>query len=403
MLNSGTLKSSLMLLCLFFIIMADGYDMQSIGFVAPEIARNWGLSLAALGPAFAAALAGAIPGAMMAGPVAKHMGRRPLLAAALLLFGGGTIGCVYADSITVLAAIRFFVGLGLGAAIPLVMSIAAQNVPDRWRATLITVVLCGQPIGAIAGAALCARLIPAYGWQSAFWLGGLVPLLLMLTVFLLPASPPAANTRASALHPAGGASSPRLFSPKLQATTWLLSATAFFAVFLLYVVVNWLPGTMRASGHSLQDSLLAISLFNFGGIAGAVIVGMLVDRIGPFKVVAPAYLLAAVALAGLAGAQNDLPLLLLAALISGLAAYGCGVCLGSLTILLYPPSLHASSAGWVLGVGRVGAALGPVGIAFALSLGLIPGQTFYFASAAAVLAAACLLALATVSAQGQSS
>ena len=122
-----------MLLWLFFIIMADGYDMQSIGFVAPEIARSWGLSLAALGPAFAAALAGAIPGAMMAGSIAMRIGRRPLLAVALLLFGGGTIGCVYAESITVLAAIRFFVGLGLGAAIPLVMSIAAQNVPEMRR------------------------------------------------------------------------------------------------------------------------------------------------------------------------------------------------------------------------------------------------------------------------------
>src|SRR6266850_2167225 len=52
-------------------IMIDGYDLQSIGYVAPEIARAWSLDIAAFGIVFGAGLAGTIPGAMLAGPAAR--------------------------------------------------------------------------------------------------------------------------------------------------------------------------------------------------------------------------------------------------------------------------------------------------------------------------------------------
>ncbi len=398
------MKTAARICCLFLVIMSDGYDLQNIGVVAPEIARSWGIDLAQFGPAFAAALAGTIPGAIFAGPISRRSSRRLVLALSLALFGAGTLASALAWNIASLAVIRFVVGLGLGASIPLVMSFAAESVASRWRATFVTIVLCGQPIGAIVGAASCARLIPVFGWQSAFLPGGLLPLLLVFGVLALPQAKEIRReehtarltSHREARPEARGASQHSLFNADLRASTWLLSAAAFFAVFLLYVLVNWLPGVMRQRGYSLGDSVLAINLFNVGGIVGAVLVGMLVDRLGPFKVVVPAYLLAAISIAALALSQNTPWMLLTAALISGVAAYGCGMCLGSLTVLLYPPILHASSAGFVLGTGRFGAALGPLTIGFALSLGLAAEYAFYFASIAALFAATCLLVLARI-------
>jgi AAHS family 4-hydroxybenzoate transporter-like MFS transporter len=376
------------------IIMVDGYDLQSIGFVAPEIALSWSLDIAAFGPVFSAGLAGTIPGALMAGPIARVVGQRVVLALSLVVFGGGTLATSLATDVAMLTGLRFLVGVGLGAAVPLVMSIVAENTPARFRATLITVVLCGQPVGAIVGAALCSRLIPAFGWQSAFLVGGLLPLVLLPAVLALPhaRSPYAGQARSQ--H--GARSSGRLselFGAELLSTTLLLWATAFLAVFLLYILVNWLPGVVRAEGHSLQASLLAISLFNAGGIAGAILVGALIDRFGPFRIVPSVFLLASLCIASLDLVHESQPLFLAASLLSGFAGYGGGACVGSLAILLYPPALSATGAGWVLGIGRLGAAIGPLGVGAALGAGMAPSRLFYFAASAAVLAALCLTAL----------
>lgn len=62
--------------------------------------------------------------------------------------------------------------------------------------------------------------------------------------------------------------------------------------------------------------------------------------------------------------------------------------------MLYPPTLRTTGTGWVLGVGRLGAALGPLGAGFALAAGLGIGRLFYFAAVAAILVMLCLRLLA---------
>src|SRR5882672_3836699 len=98
-------------------IMIDGYDLQCIGFVAPEIARAWSLDIAAFGMVFAAGLAGTIPGAMLAGPAARRFGSGAVLKMSLLVFGVGTLATAQAGNLAQLAMLRFIVGVGLGAEI----------------------------------------------------------------------------------------------------------------------------------------------------------------------------------------------------------------------------------------------------------------------------------------------
>lgn len=373
------------------IIMVDGFDLQAIGFLAPEIARSWGLDISAFGPVFSAALAGSMIGAMAAGSATRQVGLRMVLILSLALFGGCTLAAAWTHSLTSLTALRFVAGLGLGAVVPVVMSIVADHSSARLRATLVVLALCGQPIGAILGGALCARLMPVYGWQFAFILGGVLPLLLIGAVLLLPRSK-AVSTGALAL--AGPSRVRDLFAGDVVTTTVLLWVAAFLTVFFVYIIVNWLPSALRSHGYSLETSVLAISLFNFGGIAGALLLGTLMDRYGPLRVVPVAFVIAAISMA-LLDASRAAPMYFLpASFMTGFAGYAGSMCLGSLTLMLYPRSLRTTGVGWVMGVGRLGAAIGPLGAGAALAAGLAIGQLFYFAAAAAMLVAISLVVLA---------
>lgn len=375
------------------IIMADGYDLQCVGFVAPDIAAAWSVELRALAIVFSAGLAGTIPGAILAGPLANRLGQRAAIILSLLLFGLGTLVSAWASGIASFAALRFVTGIGLGASVPLVITVVAGAAPARIRATLITLTLCGQPLGAILGAALCARLVPMFGWQAAFLLGGLLPLLLVLAVLVLPAFG-ADSDRGTGPGLEGRLR--ELFHQSLLPTTICLWVAAFLNVLILYVIVNWLPGLIRGDGRSLEQSLVAISLFNFGGIAGILLIGLLIDRFGLFRIVPSAFFLAALAVAGLDAFRGTLPILYAASLIAGVAGYGAGASIGAIAVLLYPDALRITATGWALGIGRTGAALGPLGVGAALSAGLPSALLFSVAAGGAVLVGFDMLLLGRI-------
>jgi AAHS family 4-hydroxybenzoate transporter-like MFS transporter len=382
---------ALIVLLAIAVIMVDGFDLQSIGFVAPEIARSWSIDIAAFGPVFSAGLAGSMVGAMSAGAVTRQFGLRSVLVMSLLVFGCGTLATAWVGDLFTLTALRFIVGLGLGAAVPVVMTIVADNSPVRFRATLMVVTLCGQPVGAILGGALCAYFIPIHGWQFAFYLGGILPVLLIGVVLLLlrNGTVPVRSVVDAPLKQSADRWRD-LFGSDLRTTTVLLWACTFLGAFFAYIIVNWLPSSARSAGYSLETSVLAISLFNFGGIGGGLLLGALMDRYGPLKVMPPAFALAAASMAMLDLSRSVPALFLSASFVSGLAGYGGVMSLGPLTIMLYPPALRTMGTGWVMGIGRLGAAIGPLGAGLALAAGLGIGRLFYFAAAAAILVMLCL-------------
>jgi AAHS family 4-hydroxybenzoate transporter-like MFS transporter len=389
------------LLCValgLLILMIDGYDLQSVGFVASDVAKGWSVELAAFGKVFAAALAGTIPGAMLAGSLARMIGKRAALASALLIFGMGSVATAYTTDLLQLAALRFVLGWGLGASVPLVLSLVAENTPERFRATLATIALCGQPLGAVVGAALCARLIPHGGWPAVFQVGGVLPLLLIPAVGIFR-EPRARVPVVQALSEPQRRTEMQgdrlmdLFHGDLLLTTVLLCAGTFLAATLVYVMANWLPGVARAQGYSLQRSLLAIGLFNFGGIAGAIAQGVLTDRFGSMRTTVPAFAVSAFAICLLPAAHAWPPMLFVAALLAGFAGYGATISLGPLALLTYPPALRTSGVGWVLGIGRLGGVASPLIVGWMLAAGMPSGSSFYLAAAAAALAAACLASL----------
>ena len=172
----------------FLVVALDGLDTAAIGFVAPALVREFGVTKSALSPVFSAALFGMVIGAFIAGPLADRVGRKPVLIVSVLAFGVFTLAAAWSTSIGMLTLLRFLTGLGLGGAMPSSGTLLSEYTPAKYRSLLVNTMYCGFPLGAAAGGFIAAGLIPSYGWQSVFYVGGILPILLCFALLALPES-----------------------------------------------------------------------------------------------------------------------------------------------------------------------------------------------------------------------
>ena len=167
----------------------DGFDLQAIAFTGPVIAQQWKIEATALGVIFSAALAGMTCGAALTGLLGDYYGRKVAIGFSVAVFGVFTLATALADSYNQLLVYRFLTGVGVGGAIPSVTTLTAEYAPARLRVKLIALMSIGIPLGGVVGGVLAAQLIPRWGWESVFYVGGVLPLLLLLLVAkMLPES-----------------------------------------------------------------------------------------------------------------------------------------------------------------------------------------------------------------------
>src|SRR5262245_32302102 len=250
----------------------DGFDTQAIAFVAPVIAGEWGLETSAFGPVFGAGLLGLTLGALICGPAGDRLGRKSMILSATLVFGLFALATPFASSLGTLMTFRFLTGVGLGGAMPNIIALTSEYSPQNKRATLVTVMFCGFPLGAVLGGLISARLIPAWGWPSVFYLGGIVPLLVLPVLWLaLPESIRLLVARGGnaetlsrlmrRIDPAGRfeptsrfvlredqsttSSIGELFRGGRGFGTGLLWIVFFANLLMLYFLINWLPAVLQ--------------------------------------------------------------------------------------------------------------------------------------------------------------
>ncbi|MFB9948272.1 MFS transporter [Rhizobium puerariae] len=400
------------------VVVLDGFDTQAIAYVAPVLAKSWGLTPAAFGPVFAAGLVGMMVGALSLGPVADRRGRKLAILVSVALMGLFSLATMFATSVEALLALRFLTGLGLGGAMPNVIALSAEYTPARWRSTAVGVMFCGFPFGAVLGGLLAAQIIPAYGWESVFLIGGVVPLLLLLVLVpILPESvrflvarrdagatvarlvaravPDAnvtAETRFETAQKADGgnraAARAELFGAGRIAGTFMLWAAFFMNLLMYYFLINWLPLTLQQAGIDLSKAILFTALLNVGGIVGTIVLARVIDRMGSFRILWLVLLSAAVAIAavGYVGAQGGLPLGI-AIFIAGFCVNGAQNNMNALAAGLYSTPSRATGVGFALGVGRIGSILGPV-VGGALLAAQMPLQTLFAIGALPAIVAA---------------
>src|SRR6202049_597274 len=272
----GGFQIKLLLTCAA-VLFLDGFDTQAIGYVAPALAKDLGLSRSVLGPVFSAGLFGLMIGALLFGPLADRVGRRKIIIFSTLPFGIGALAPAFVQDLNTLLAIRFLTGLGLGGAMPNAISMTSEFNPRRRRATMVMIMFCGFSVGAALGGLLAAALIPQFGWRSVFVVGGVAPLLLVpilalrlpesvrflaltgrangrvaeLLGFISPKAVFAAGTQ-FVVHEPGLAGIPvlHLFREGRTLVTLLLWVVFFMSLLDLYFLSNWLPPVLNALGAS---------------------------------------------------------------------------------------------------------------------------------------------------------
>jgi len=382
----GGLQLRVFLLCAA-VLFVDGFDVQGITYVAPAISREWGLPRGAFGPTFSAGLFGLMLGAILLAPLADRIGRRRVIILSCAAFGLGTLLTVWVGSLSALLVLRFFTGFGLGSALPNAIGLASEYAPERRRALVVMFVGSGISIGSIASGMVAAQFVNTLGWRALFVAGGMLPLLLAVVLWLaLPES-----IRFAALLPQGQEEAKRLlhkirpeigsgedvrivsgdrhggkpvvadlFRDRRGPATIALWVAFFMSLLNVYLAINWLPTSLNASGFTVPQAAFMTSLYHFGGVAGTYAIGLLMDRLGPHKMVLTALLLALVGFYTFSSATGLTQWPTTAVLmLAGFGVIGAQVGLTALSAITYPVAIRSTGLGWALGMGRIGSIVGP--------------------------------------------
>jgi MFS transporter, AAHS family, 4-hydroxybenzoate transporter len=153
----------------------DGFDTQAISYMAPLMAKEWGLSRQMLGPIFSSALVGLMIGYLVLSPLSDRFGHRRVLIVSTVLFALFTGVTVLSTGVTQLIVLRLFTGMGLRAAIPSTVALASEYSPKRVRASVVLAIYCGFSLGFVVAGVAAASLLPHFGWRSLLWIGAAVP------------------------------------------------------------------------------------------------------------------------------------------------------------------------------------------------------------------------------------
>ena len=140
----GSWQITIIVICAL-VAVVDGFDTQSIALVAPAIAAAWHVAPSRFGMVFGAGLFGSLIGALVFGTCADRFGRRPALLVAVALFAATTLVTPFASSLPVLAITRLVTGVGLGGALPNIISLTSEYAPEKLRGTLVALMFCGFP------------------------------------------------------------------------------------------------------------------------------------------------------------------------------------------------------------------------------------------------------------------
>jgi len=412
----------LLVLC-FLIVATDGMDVAIMGFLAPDITREWGISKASFGMVMSAAPIGLAIGALLVGPMSDRFGRKKLLIGSIALFGVFNLLSAFAGSTATLSLLRFLTGLGLGAAMPSTTTLLSEYVPERSRSMLLATMFTGFNLGSALVGFGAAAILPHHGWRAVLIAGGAIPLIcLPFYMLLIPESArfmvvrnisPARIARTlrrvcgSAVAddtvftisepPVSGKQPVRtLLSSGYRGMTLALWVTYFMGLLVIYLLSGWLPTLIKDAGLPIDRAANLTALFQLGGTVGALVVGYCMDRFAPHRVIGVSYVLGAVFILMLASGSVTSSMFAFYVLLAGFCMSGAQTGLNAFAPQCYPTPVRATGVSWMLGIGRFGSITGSMLGGVLLSMG------WSFSAVIAILAIpATMAAISIVSTKAQ--
>jgi len=371
----------------FLVAVLEGFDIQAMGVAAPKLGPQFALDARQMGWVFSISNFGLVIGASFGGWLADWWGRKPVLLGAVAVFGCFTLATALAGDYQWLLGVRFCAGLGFGAALPNMMAIAAEISRPEKAASTAAAMFCGMPVGG-GLAAMTTQLLPAdFDWRTLFILGGVLPILLIPALVRWMPETLVQGT----VNRAQGTSVARTLFGDGRATPTLLLWLAFLPTLLiLYLFLNWLPTLVIAKGLERAVAPQASLAFNFGSVAGALIIGRLVDRFRFRWPLTLAYLLLIVSLVLLSAANGHATLIALSGAV-GFCLLGANYALYGVAPAYYPPAIRGTGSGASIAVGRMGSIAGPLLAGQLIGIGTsAAGVVQYMVPVAAVSAIAVI-------------
>jgi AAHS family 4-hydroxybenzoate transporter-like MFS transporter len=189
-----------------------------------------------------------------------------------------------------------------------------------------------------------------------------------------------------------------LFREGRSGMTVLLWLAVLMDLLVIYYMTSWLPVTIHGvGGISVEDAAIAAALFSAAGVAGAPVVGQLMDRFGPVRMLALWFVLASACIAFIGSTAVSHAALRITVFLAGFFSVGAHVGLSALAGELYPTFMRATGVGWALGVGRFGSLISPVLGGLLLAWQWQVTSIFLAVALPALLAALCVLLVGLVS------
>ena len=406
-----TARAARTLFICFLAAILEGLDLQSAGVAAPRIGPALHLNAGMLAIVFSISTLGLLPGAVTGGFVADRVGRKRVLIGALLIYGVFSIATALTTTFGGLIAIRFMTGLGLGAALPTLISLAAEAVSPARRSQAIGFMYAGVPGGGMVAALTALLAKGPSGWHTIFYLGGALPLLLVpLMMLVLPESSaflkltePAAAAAQRGVPVTAGVSHQAqpllrvLFGDGRALATLMLWLSYFFTLLVVYLLLNWLPSLLVGRGFTHGQAGIVQLLLNGGAMLGCLVYGFSMDRGTRWIMVLTMYGGVLVSLIGMIYADG-FAMTALAASATGFFSLGGQLVLYALAPTYYSTVMRGTGVGAAVGVGRLGAIAGPLLAGVVLSAGY--GTTAVLMTMMPGLVIASVAALSLVTRRG---
>lgn len=366
------------------VMVADGMDITIVSHLFPRLIGEWGVSIGQVTFLVTAGVIAMAIGAFLGGPAADRWGRKTVIVTAFVLFNLTTAAMGAAPSFELLSVLRLIACLGLGAVMPVTLTIVADWVPTFRRAQMVALVFSGVALGSIVGAYLAATLIPAFGWQVMIGVAGLLPLLIV--PFFIRSVPEPPNTlivrgrTESEIHRTLSLIAPdedvtsvetayvteegavrrgafsTIFSRALVGTTALLWMLFFITQGLALLVLQYLPILLQRPdpGLSTAQSGQIVAMWGLGGLVGQVSASFVLKRLDRFYtgVVAAIWTIAGALV--IATVSFSFSGLLFALFATGMAFASMPAITNSIATIAYPTQARATGVGTAGFVGRLG-------------------------------------------------
>lgn len=375
-------------LCMLFNVI-DGLDVMAMAFTASRVAAEWMLNGAQLGLLLSASLVGMALGSLLAAPRADRFGRRPLLLAGLLLSGLGMLLSFWSPDHHVLMLLRLLTGIGTGAVLVGANVLTFEHASPQRRNLAIALQSLAFAMGASLGGVLAHVLNDLMGWRYVFLAGGCITLAAALAgVFWLRESPSfLALEHRAPVAPASPDNASRPFSPGQWQQTTSLALALFLLMFCFYFVMSWTPSLLVHNGFTDQQGARIGVLLAFGGMLGALLLGLAANRFGCRRLLSGFLLLNAALLPLMVPASHVPGLAALVAVTLGLMLNGAVAALYVLAPQAFCTSVRTTGVGVVLAMGRLGAIISPVVAGFLLDARWTAQELFTFFAGSQLLAA----------------